>query len=63
MSCKFICDGCKKENSGIYSSGSWYKPTTWYERSDGDGVQTACSQECIEKISNQTGKTKVVMPF
>lgn len=63
MDCKFICDGCGKECSGEYFNHSWHKPPSWYERSDADGVQTACSRECIEKIAKKTGKTSVVLPI
>jgi hypothetical protein len=42
--------------------GRWHKPRSWYERTDEDGTQTACSRECIEKIAEKTGKTAVVLP-
>ena len=38
-------------------NGTWWKPRHWYERSDEDGIQTACSRECIDKISEKSGKT------
>jgi len=39
------------------------KPRDWYERSDDDGVQTACSRECIDAIAEKTGKTRVILPI
>lgn len=38
------------------------KPPQWFQRSDKDGIQIACSRECIEEISKRTGKTSVVLP-
>lgn len=64
MACEFICDGCGKRAPGeCNKSGDWFKPRSWYERSDEGGMQTACSRECIEKIAEKTGKTKVVLPI
>ena len=63
MSCKYICDGCGKESSAIHcGSGEWYKPNNWFQRSDKDGPQDACSRTCIDKIAETTGKTKVILP-
>lgn len=42
---------------------SWHKPSSWYERSDEDGCQTACCRGCIDKVAKATGKTSVVMPI
>lgn len=62
--CEFICDGCGKREPGFCNrSGDWFKPADWYERSDDDGTQTACSRECIKKIAEKTGKTTVVFPL
>ncbi len=63
MSVEFTCDGCGKKAAGFYAGQGWHKPRIWYERSDKDGAQTACSRECIEKISAKIGKTKVVLPI
>jgi hypothetical protein len=63
MACKFICDGCGKEEQGEHGRGSWFKPRVWFERSDDDGIQTACSRACIETIAKKTGKTSVVLPI
>lgn len=64
MSAKFICDGCGKEASArIGIDGAWHKPSVWFCRSDNDGIQNACSRECIDKISAKTGKTSVVAPW
>ena len=45
------------------ADGNWYKPRSWYERSDDDGIQTACSRECIDAIAEKTKKPGVVLPF
>lgn len=64
MACEFICDGCGKRAAGkATTQGYWFKPHDWYERSDKDGTQTACSRECIDRIAEKTGKTRVVLPF
>lgn len=63
MPCEFICDGCGKRAAGIWYGQEWHKPASWYVRADEDGPQLACSRECIEKIADKTGKTKVVLPF
>jgi len=65
MGCEFICDGCGKRASAIAvkATGRWVKPDEWFERSDEDGIQTACSRACIKTIAEKTGKTKVVGPF
>jgi len=63
MACEFICDGCGKRSPGFYNGRDWFKPGSWYERSDEDGVQDACSRECIDIIGTRTGKTKVVLPI
>lgn len=63
MACEFICDGCGKRAPGVNNRlGDWFKPRSWYERVDDDGVQTACSRECVKKIAEKTGKTNVVLP-
>ncbi len=63
MSCEFICDGCGKRALVRHMPGGWFKPSHWYERSDDDGSQIACSRECIAIIAAKTGKTDVVMPI
>jgi hypothetical protein len=64
MAMEAICDGCGKRAPAISTrDGRWLKPRTWYERTDDEGTQTACSRECIDKIAERTGKTKVVLPF
>lgn len=63
MAAEAICDGCGKREPMYYSGRNWYKPDQWYERSDKDGAQTACSRECIQKIAEKTGKTAVVLPI
>lgn len=63
--CEYICDGCgKREPAELarWPGLHWSKPRDWYERADEDGIQTACSRECIEKIAEKTGKTAVVLP-
>lgn len=63
MACEYICDGCGKRQKALQNGVSWFKPSSWFERSDTDGIQTACSRECIEKIAKESGKTSVVAPF
>ena len=66
MSAKYTCDGCGKEApAAFFPNGEpgWHKPVSWYQRQDKDGIQDACSRECIEKIAEKSGKTKVVLPF
>ena len=57
-----VCDGCGKRREAINNGRDWFKPQSWFERADEDGIQTACSRECIEKIAERTGKTSVVFP-
>lgn len=63
MACEFICDGCGKRAPAIHNRLNWFKPSEWFERSDEDGIQTACSRPCIETIAQKTGKTSVVVPL
>lgn len=63
MACEFICDGCGKRESGMYMGFNWHKPPSWFERSDEDGAQDACSRECIDIIAEKTGKTRVILPI
>lgn len=64
MACKYICDGCGKEAEAVhYDRLGWSKPPSWYQRSDKDGPQDACSRACIDKISEASGKTGVVLPI
>ena len=63
MAMESICDGCgKREPAEQGRLGTWHKPRHWYERIDDDGIQTACSRECIDKIAKATGKTDLVRP-
>lgn len=63
MPVKFICDGCGEEAPGSNYHGQWFKPNSWFERSDEDGAQLACSRECIETIAAKSGKTSIVLPI
>lgn len=63
MSAEIICDGCGRRQPMESSHGNWFKPHTWFERSDNDGIQSACSRACIEKIAKTSGKTAVVLPI
>lgn len=63
MACEFICDGCGKRERVPHWPGGWFKPKDWFERSDDDGSQVACSRECIDKIAAATGKTNVILPL
>ena len=63
----FICDGCGKQEDGVFGSMcEAHKPPDWYARRDGDGareVQIACSRRCIDTVAAQSGKTRVVLPI
>ena len=63
MAAEIICDGCGKRLPMLNFNGTWFKPSSWYERSDENGIQSACSRECIAVISIKTGKTSVVIPW
>ena len=61
---EFICDGCGRHESGWFNrSGQAFKPSEWYQRTDEDGTQVACSRQCLEKVAEKTGKTAVVLPI
>ena len=65
MSCKYVCDGCGKESPAArYENNTtrWFKPHEWFQRGDKDGIQDACSRECVEKVSVKTGKSSLVSP-
>lgn len=66
MSERTMCDGCGKEADMVFYPGGqngWHKPPKWYQRQDGDGIQDACSRECIKAIAEKSGKTDVVIPL
>jgi len=64
MACEFICDGCGKREPGWASrNGDWFKPRLWFQRTDDDGTQMACSRECIDRIAEKTGKTRCILPL
>lgn len=66
MSATYKCDGCGKEAPAVYYPNGdlgWHKPNKWFQRSDNDGPQDACSRECIDKIAEKSGKTSVVLPI
>jgi hypothetical protein len=65
MAIEYICDGCGKRASAVFvkAARKLDKPPHWFQRSDEDGQQDACSRRCIDKIAEQTGKTKVVLPW
>lgn len=63
MAAEIICDGCGKRQPMHNNGINWFKPGPWFERADKDGIQSACSRECIEKIVKETGKTSVVLPI
>lgn len=64
MAAESICDGCGKRAPMVAGlNGQWFKPRSWFQRSDEDGIQTACSRECIDKIAEKSGKTRVILPI
>jgi hypothetical protein len=63
MPAEMICDGCgKRAPMWANRQGDWFKPRSWFQRTDDDGTQVACSHECIDKVAKKTGKTDVVIP-
>ena len=65
MAVKYICDGCGIERPAKFyktNPNVWFKPENWFQRSDEDGIQDACSRTCIDIISSKSGKTTVVIP-
>ena len=64
MAAEWICDGCGKREPGVATRmGRWIKPSHWFERSDNDGIQSACCKKCIDKIAATSGKTSLVLPI
>jgi len=65
MSAEAICDGCGARAPMSHYPGAmgWHKPHDWYERTDKDGTQMACSRECIAIVAAKSGKTDVVLPL
>jgi ADP-ribose pyrophosphatase YjhB (NUDIX family) len=63
MSATIKCDGCGKEAPMVIGYQGWAKPGGWLQRQDADGIQDACSRECIDIIAKKSGKTSVVLPF
>jgi len=66
MAAEIICDECGKRAPMVFypdGQAGWQKPLAWFQRQDKEGIQDACSRECIEKISKETGKTGVVLPI
>lgn len=66
MACEYVCDGCGKRAPAEWvrrGGVGWFKPSSWFQRQDDDGIQDACSRECIDKIAEKSGKTKVVLPI
>lgn len=63
MAAYIVCDGCKNQAPMEWAHGNWFKPRSWFERSDEDGIQSACSRECIDKVASSTGKTAVIIPI
>lgn len=57
----FRCDGCGQRAAGHFQN-HWWKPDSWFQRSDADGAQIACSRECIDKVAERSGKTGLVLP-
>lgn len=53
------CDGCGRKQT----VKRFDKPREWFSREDDDGVQLACSRQCIRKTAEATGKSGLVMPL
>lgn len=63
MGCEFICDVCGKRANACVGRLDFHKPHSWYNRKDEDGIQVACSRECIDIIAKNSGKTNIVLPI
>ena len=64
MTVEFVCDGCGKRAPAVYgASGDAFKPSSWFQRSDEDGPQHACSRACIDVVAKKTGKTDAILPI
>lgn len=57
----FECDGCGKQER----MRSGRKPHDWYQRNEreSDTELHACSRECIERVAEKHGGTRVVLPL
>jgi len=44
VNCKYICDGCLKEEWALVGANGFLKPRNWFQRQDKDGIQVACSR-------------------
>lgn len=53
------CDGCGKKQT----VKRFEKPWEWFSREDDDGVQLACSRDCISATAKASGKTGLVLPI
>jgi hypothetical protein len=63
MACEMICDGCGKREPAQEGHGDFTKPHEWFQRSDKDGIQLACSRECIKLTAERSGKTGLILPI
>ena len=73
MSTQYTCDGCGRTQQGIWNGHKWDRPLVdsgkrgggnfWWERQDEDGIQHACSHECIDKTDQKSGKRNWVFPW
>lgn len=68
MGCKYVCDGCGKDESAIVTEmmgkqGVWGKPTHWLRRFDSQSKQIydVCSRECAEKINAKIGQSAAIV--
>lgn len=62
MSAFAKCDGCGKTASMLEAHGNFIKPSDWFQRSDEEGIQLACSRDCIKEVARKTGKTDAMLP-
>lgn len=64
MSAYWKCDGCGLVRRGAMSGDKrWVKPWEWFSRADAEGIQDACSRDCVDAIAAKTGKSRVVLPL
>jgi len=54
MACKFICDGCGKEERVVISPDKVFrKPQSWFGKGEAEDFQLVCSLECVDKLKEK----------
>lgn len=60
MACKYICDGCGKEENAYFTWERWKKPADWYQRPYTVSHHDACSPECVELIKKEFPDLEII---